>query len=63
MLAHAFLWEYSYKGMKSVQLLGQLGNFLTFAIAVDNDRSGAINNMTYWECEETCQPRVIDIIN
>jgi hypothetical protein len=28
-LAHAFLWEYSYKRLKLVQLLGQLGFFLT----------------------------------
>ena len=27
-MAHAFLWEYSYKGLKLVQLLGQLGGFL-----------------------------------
>ena len=27
--AHAFLWEYSYKGLKLAQLLGQLGVFLT----------------------------------
>ena len=27
-LAHAFLWEYSYKGLKLAQLLGQLGVFL-----------------------------------
>jgi hypothetical protein len=29
-LAHAFLWEYSYKRLKLVQLLGQLGVFLTW---------------------------------
>ena len=28
-LAHAFLWEYSYKGLKLAQLLGQVGVFLT----------------------------------
>ena len=28
-LAHAFLWEYSYKRLKLAQLLGQLGVFLT----------------------------------
>jgi hypothetical protein len=28
-LAHAFLWEYSYERLKLVQLLGQLGIFLT----------------------------------
>jgi hypothetical protein len=28
-LAHAFLWEYSYKTLKLAQLLGQLGVFLT----------------------------------
>ena len=27
-LAHAFLWEYSYKRLKLAQLLGQLGVFL-----------------------------------
>jgi hypothetical protein len=30
-LAHAFLWEYSYKRLKLAQLLGQLGVFLTKA--------------------------------
>jgi hypothetical protein len=30
-LAHAFLWEYSYKRLKLAQLLGQLGVFLTWA--------------------------------
>jgi hypothetical protein len=29
-LAYAFLWEYSHKRLKLVQLLGQLGVFLTF---------------------------------
>ena len=29
-LAHAFLWEYSYKRLKLAQLLGQLGVLLTF---------------------------------
>jgi hypothetical protein len=29
-LAHAFLWEYSYKKLKLDQLLGQLGVFLTW---------------------------------
>jgi hypothetical protein len=28
-LARAFLWEYSYKGLKLAQLMGQLGVFLT----------------------------------
>ena len=28
-LAHAFLWEYIYKGLELVQFLGQLGVFLT----------------------------------
>ena len=28
-LAHAFLWEYSYKRLQLAQLLGQLGDFLT----------------------------------
>ena len=28
-LAHAFLWEHSYKRLKLAQLLGQLGVFLT----------------------------------
>jgi hypothetical protein len=28
-LAHAFLWEYSYKRLKFAQLLGQLSVFLT----------------------------------
>jgi hypothetical protein len=28
-LAHAFLWEYSYKRLKLAQLLGQLSVFLT----------------------------------
>jgi hypothetical protein len=28
-LAHALLWEYSYKGLELAQLLGQLGVFLT----------------------------------
>jgi hypothetical protein len=28
-LAHAFVWEYSYKRLKFAQLLGQLGIFLT----------------------------------
>ena len=28
-LAHAFLWEYSYKRLKLAQLLGQLGVLLT----------------------------------
>jgi hypothetical protein len=28
-LAHAFLWEHSYKGLKLAQILGQLGGFLT----------------------------------
>ena len=32
-LAHAFLWEYSYKRLKSAQLLGQLGAFLTLVAA------------------------------
>jgi hypothetical protein len=29
-LAHAFVWEYSYKGLKLAQLLSQLGVVLTF---------------------------------
>jgi hypothetical protein len=29
-MTHAFLWEYRYKRLKSAQLLGQLGDFLTF---------------------------------
>jgi hypothetical protein len=29
MLAYAFLWEYSYKGLKLAQLLRRLGVFLT----------------------------------
>ena len=28
-LAHAFMWEHSYKRLKLAQLLGQLGFFLT----------------------------------
>jgi hypothetical protein len=32
-LAHAFLWEHSYKRLKLAQLLGQLGVFLTCAAA------------------------------
>ena len=28
-LAHAFLWEHSYKRLELAQLLGQLGVFLT----------------------------------
>jgi hypothetical protein len=28
-LAHAFLWEYSYKGLELAHLLGQLRAFLT----------------------------------
>jgi hypothetical protein len=28
-MAHKFQWEYSYKGLKSAQLLGQIGVFLT----------------------------------
>ena len=28
-MAHAFLWEYSDKGLKLAQFLGQLGVFLT----------------------------------
>jgi hypothetical protein len=28
-LAHAYLWEYSYKGLKLAQLLGRIGVFLT----------------------------------
>ena len=28
-LAHAFLWEHNYNRLKLVQLLGQLGGFLT----------------------------------
>jgi hypothetical protein len=31
-LAHAFLWEYSYKRLKLAQLLGQLYFFLTCAV-------------------------------
>jgi hypothetical protein len=34
-LAHAFLWEYSYKRLKLAQLLSQLGVFLTAYLAVD----------------------------
>jgi hypothetical protein len=30
-LAHAFLWEYSYKRLKLAQLPGQLGVFLTLS--------------------------------
>jgi hypothetical protein len=29
-LAHAFLWEYSEKGLELAQLLGQLAIFLTW---------------------------------
>jgi hypothetical protein len=29
-LAHAFLWEHSYRRLQLAQLLGQLGVFLTF---------------------------------
>ena len=32
-LAHAFLWEYIYKRLKLAQLLGQLGDFLTWEIS------------------------------
>ena len=31
-LAHAFLWEYSYKRLKLAQLLGQLGIVLTLIV-------------------------------
>jgi hypothetical protein len=31
-LASAFLWEYSYKGLKLAQLPGQLGVFLTWML-------------------------------
>jgi hypothetical protein len=31
-VASAFLWEYSYKGLKLAQLLGQLGVDLTFNV-------------------------------
>jgi hypothetical protein len=33
-LAHAFLRQYSYKGLKLAQLLGQLGVFLTLPTSV-----------------------------
>ena len=33
-LAHAFLWEYSYKRLKLAQLLGQLGGFLTVGLGL-----------------------------
>ena len=32
-LAHAFLWEYSYKRLKLAQLLGQLGVLLTLVFS------------------------------
>jgi hypothetical protein len=39
-LAHVFLWEYSYKGLKLAQLLGQLGIFLTCR----SKRSGSVED-------------------
>jgi hypothetical protein len=38
-LAHAFLWEHSYKRLKLAQLLGQLGVFLT--CRADDELCGA----------------------
>ena len=38
-LAHAFLWEYSYKRLKLAQLLGQLGVFLTCVFRIFASRS------------------------
>ena len=32
-MAHAFLWEYSYKGLELAQLLGRLGVFLTLVMS------------------------------
>ena len=41
-LAHAFLWEYSYKRLKLAQLLVQLGVFLTKAMVAGHvGRGGA----------------------
>jgi hypothetical protein len=36
-LAHAFLWEYSYRGLRLAQRLGQLGVFLAQALAASVD--------------------------
>ena len=33
-LAHAFLWEYNYKRLKLIQLIGRLGVFLAFVPSV-----------------------------
>ena len=37
-LAHAFLWEYSYKRLQLAQLLGQLGVFLTLHRSIASSR-------------------------
>jgi hypothetical protein len=37
-LSHAFLWEYSYKGLKFAPRLGQLGVFLTSSPRADEGR-------------------------
>jgi hypothetical protein len=42
-LAHAFLWEYSYKRLKLAQLLGQLGVFLTCRHDIRSSRSCCAN--------------------
>jgi hypothetical protein len=34
-LAHLFLWEYSYKGLKLAQVPAQLGGFLTILVVRD----------------------------
>ena len=42
-LAHAFMWEYSYKRLKLAQLLGQLGVFLTCTTSSSSASSSAIS--------------------
>jgi hypothetical protein len=37
-LAHAFLWDYSYKRLKLAQLLGQLGSHLRVRVALAPER-------------------------
>jgi hypothetical protein len=43
-LAHAFLWEYSDKGLKLAQLLGQLGVFLTWMPTVNSNSTGSVGS-------------------
>ena len=47
-LAHAFLWEQSYKRLELAQLLGQLGVYLTCQYASDRNNVSLVSEVLVW---------------